>query len=269
MKELFKLIKAHNGINYLSIPEFEKTGVVKTAFTTRIGGISEGAFESLNMGGMTKDDPRKVNENRKKLNEALGIQNHTVVYLGQIHSDEIAVLKQDNIAKNEVMKINDTDAVVTNVPEVALVTLHADCIPVFFMDEINKVIALAHAGWRGTVQEIAAKTARTMKNEFGSRYENIKTAIGPGISSCCFETGTEVYEEFNNKFPYAEACFTKKEDGKYLIDLKKVNYLQLQKEGIKEILVSEFCTKCNEKLFFSHRRDNGITGRLAAVIAFR
>lgn len=262
--EPFKLEKAQNGVWYFSIPEFEKHGNVKTFFTTRIGGVSKEEFTSLNFGGYTRDIPEHVRENRRRVMEAVGIEDFTEAFVRQVHGDLVCCIQSKDILEEETLTINNADGITTNVENMLLLTLHADCLPLFFFDPVKRVVAVSHAGWRGTSKYIGPKTIMKMGVEFGSRPEDILTAVGPGISRCCFEVGPEVYEEFRSHFPRIDECADPKENGKYMMDLKKINEIQLAEAGAGMVLVSGYCTKCSEDIFFSHRRDNGKTGRMGA-----
>lgn len=264
---VFKLKKAPNGVQYLYIPIFDDTGLVRTFFTTRRGGASRGAFDSLNFGKYTEDAIENVNENRKCLFEALEIEKPVMVFPRQVHGDAVACLSKANVAGRDNMTIENTDAVITNLRHVILTTIHADCLAVYLLDPINKVIGLAHAGWRGTRENISAKTVNRMVQNLGAERENIVAAIGPGLDSCCFEVGPEVYEEFRTRFDYMEAFAVSKSKDKYHIDLKGLNTRQLKDAGVRQIHVSDYCTSCNPDLFFSHRRDCGRTGRMGAGIS--
>ncbi|MBQ4340104.1 MAG: peptidoglycan editing factor PgeF [Firmicutes bacterium] len=268
--EPFQLEKAENGVWYFSIPEFEKYGDVKTFFTTRVGGVSEGDFTSLNFGGYTSDRPESVQENRRRVYEANGIgEDMTEGFVRQVHGDHVCCIQSEDILQEDTFTINNADGITTNLDNMLLMTLHADCLPLYFYDTKKKVIAVTHAGWRGTLKNIGPKTIVKMNREFGSEPEDIIAAIGPGISLCCFEVGPEVYDEFKNVFHLIDECSYRKENGKYMLDLKKINEIQLKEAGVSKVLVSKYCTKCDDELFFSHRRDNGHTGRMGAGIILK
>ncbi len=263
-REPFSVVNSINGISYLRIPEFERYGNVKTFFTTRIGGVSTGEFSSLNYGGNTTDNPDNVTENRKRIFSALGISGFKQVYLNQVHGCNVYCIKADAIPSTEEIIIPDADGIITDSENLLITTLHADCLPLFFYDSEKNVIAVSHAGWRGTAKRIGEITIRKMQDVFGCVPENITAAVGPGIGKCCFEVGADVIEEFSKSFNRIDTCYEKKSGGKYMLDLKKINMLQLTDAGVKNILVSNYCTKCYEELFFSYRRDGGRTGRMGA-----
>ncbi len=255
------------GFQYFYIPILDDTGLVKTFFTTRRGGVSTGDFDSLNFGKYTEDDAGNVDENRKRLFSALGIENPIMVFPRQVHGDSVACIKKEDIQGHNNVTIEDTDAVITKLPHVILTTIHADCLVVYLMDPINKIIGLAHAGWRGTRENITAKTVNSMVEQLGADREEIIAVIGPGLGNCCFEVGPEVYEEFKVKTDDIDTYATRKTNGKYRIDLKGLNERQLKDAGVQKIQVTTYCTSCQPDLFFSHRRDLGRTGRMGAGIS--
>ncbi len=186
---------------------------------------------------------------------ALQLTDTPWVRIHQVHKDRIAVI--EDRPEGDVV-LEDYDALITNVPGLVLVTVHADCIPVQLYDPDQRVIAAVHAGWRGTALGIAGKAARQMRDRFGCR--NIQAYIGPGISLCCFEVGPEVIEAFQERY---EACI----EGDH-VDLKAINRMQLEAEGVRSIQVSDQCTFCSSR-FVSYRRDSGTDQRMASGICMR
>ncbi len=189
-----------------------------------------------------------------EVREALGLMDFPWVRSHQIHSDEIRYV--DSVLEDTYLE--GYDALVTAEPGIALVTVHADCIPVQLYDPDRGVIAAVHAGWKGTALGIAAKAATYMRDEFDCN--NIHAYIGPGISLCCFEVGEEVAERFMD---YEGACICFGE--KYHVDLKRVNEMQLKEAGVENISVSDSCTFCDDR-FVSYRRDGGTDQRMASII---
>ncbi len=265
--EMFKLRKSPNGVEYLYIPMFDDTGLVRTFFTTRKGGISEGDFDSLNFGKYTEDHMLNVVENRKRLFSALSIEKPIMVFPRQVHGDAVACLMAKDIEGQENVTIEDTDAVITNIRHVILTTVHADCLVVYLLDPVNKSIGLVHAGWRGTQKNISAKTVDLMIQKLGAKRENIIAVIGPGLDGCCFEVGPEVYEQFMTSLDCIEEFVSRNKNDKYLIDLKGLNTKQLKNAGVNQVYMTNYCTSCSPELFFSHRRDKGRTGRMGAGIS--
>lgn len=239
---------------------FENEKGVKAYFTTREGGVSVGEFKSLNMGFNTSDE--NVSRNRDITVKSLGVDVCEIVPT-QVHKTDIALIDK---AEEKRAFVGEYDALVTKKKNVLLTTCHADCLAVYLYDRENKVIGLAHAGWKGTLGEIAVKTFLKMRDELGACAETTVAAISPGISKCCFEVGAEVYEAFKEKFSYIDEAAVKKENGKYNLDLKELNLRQLKECGIENIEISNYCTSCRTDMFFSYRKEDGKTGRMCAGI---
>lgn len=219
-------------------------------FSERHGGISEPPFDSLNLGG-SEDLPEKIISNRKIALKELGLSIDNLCNLKQVHGNKVNLAKPGQ---------QEGDALVTNEPNLVIAISIADCYPILFYDEVSKVIGGAHAGWRGTVSQIAENTIKKML-KLGARVENIKVAIGQGICQNKFEVGTEVIEQFEQAgFP--STCWKENK-----IDLIACNKFVLLQNGIpeKNIWTMKRCTF--EEDFFSYRRDNGKTGRMWAVIS--
>lgn len=259
-----------NGVVYLAIPDFEETGMVKHCFTTRLGGVSKGIYDSLNTSIIKEDPLENVRRNLDLVCSAIGIDYTRLVFSDQVHGDNIRVVTEADIGKGLTLPsdIEDADGLMTNVPGVPLITFYADCVSLFFLDTKNKAIAVSHSGWKGTVLKIGAKTIKQMGEVYGTKPEDCLVGIGPSIGPECFEVGPEVAEEFRNAFDNWAEFIEPFGKEKFKIDLWKANKLLLMKLGIPEgnITVSGMCTKCNEDMFFSYRRDNGRTGSLSAIM---
>jgi len=240
---------------------------VRHGFTTRFGGVSEGVYASLNLGLTRGDVPAKVRENYRIFGEAMELCPEHILFARQIHSDIVWKMGAENRwpVLSEPSPY-EGDALITNEPGQPLMIFIADCIPILFYAADSHAVGAAHAGWRGTVADIAGKTARRLCEEYGGTAENLYAAIGAGISFCCFETGPEVYEAV--KALGLEEFARAKENGKYHIDLKAVNRALLIRAGIapEHISVSEECTKCMPDKYWSHRATKGVRGSQAAFI---
>ena len=239
---------------------FENEKDIKAYFTTRDGGVSVGEFTSLNMGFNTADE--NVIKNRDIVVKSLGTKVCEIIPT-QVHKTDIALIDE---ALDQRIFVGEYDALVTKRKNVLLTTCHADCLAVYLYDKENKVIGLAHAGWKGTLGKIAVKTLQKMCKELGANEKTTIAAISPGISKCCFEVGTEVYEAFKENLSYVDNYTVKKENGKYNLDLKGINLKQLHDCGITGVELSPYCTSCNTDMFFSHRKEKGKTGRMCAGI---
>ena len=239
-----------------------------------MGGVSKGKYASFNMSLSNGDRSKSVRKNHDILLGALGLDPEKAVLSHQTHTDNIRIVKEQDIGKGIVIHrdYNDVDGLITNLKDVTLVTQFADCVPLLFYDPVNEVIAASHAGWRGTVQEIGRKTVEKMTAEFGSDPKNIKAAIGPSIGKCCYEVDDPVFESFIPlTYIPTQKIFTKKENGRYMLDLWTANRLILENAGIKKlnICVTVRCTCCNSQFFHSHRASGGSRGNLAAIIALK
>jgi YfiH family protein len=262
-------------VEYIQFKNFIKyQDTIAHCFTTRIGGVSTGECEALNLGFNRNDTRENVIENYKRISQCLGIDYNNMVFSNQIHANKIKSIDENDRGKGIIFKsdIIGYDGLITNKRNVAIVTFYADCVPVFFFDPIKKVIAISHSGWRGTVKEIARETVIKMESEYGCIPKDIETAIGPSIGKCCFEVGEEVYTEFVNNLPWSEGfCVKPGNQNKWYIDLKGIIEQTLIEAEIstKKLCNSEICTKCNKDTFFSHRGDNGRTGSLAAIMQLK
>lgn len=184
-----------------------------------------------------------------------------------MHGSNVAVVDEALAGKGAEAysdAVKNTDALVTNLPQLPLMLFFADCVPVIFADPVSGSIGLAHAGWRGTVAGIVASTIAKMQVAFGAKPENILAGIGPSIGQCCYEVDDKVYEAGKK---YA-GCFTLKENGRYMADLQAWNRLALLDAGLlpQNIYNASVCTQCSKELFFSYRAENGKTGRMGVTI---
>jgi len=224
------------------------------------------------MGLHVLDDPSLVCRNRQLVAESLGPVNNWVVG-EQVHGNRVAVVDETHRGAggfDVASAIQDTDALVTSSPDVVLLTLAADCVPMLFYDTIAGVIGVAHAGWRGTALGVAANTVRTMCDEFGARPETIQVALGPHIKSCCYEVDERVKQSFCEQYGTQPSWFEPTRDKHYQLDLGKANESIVLNCGIlpHHIDIHPLCTSCHRKLFFSHRAE-GKTGRLAGIISLK
>jgi YfiH family protein len=263
-------LRKHEDVWYYTIASFEKTRLVKHGFSTRKGGVSTGYYSTLNLGIKKKDSREAIEENFKRLCQAVEIEPESMVLSQQVHQDRIIIVGADDRGKGifRDTDISGVDGLMTNEPGVALVTFYADCVPLFFLDPIHGVIALSHAGWRGTVAKIGAKTINKMCRIFGTRPEDCLVGVGPSIGPCCFEVDLPVMEQFSQAFPQYDDIILPGRPGKYYIDLWKANCLQLEELGVctHHITLASLCTCCHKEIFFSHRGDKGRTGSMAAIL---
>lgn len=260
---MFHTIKNGN-LEYLTA---DTLGDAVHCFSTRYGGVSEGYLSSMNLGTSRGDRFENVVENYRILGSAVGFSPEEVVHTWQEHTDIILRVGKADCGKGLFRNQPDIcDGLITNEPGVALVCFAADCTPILLYDPVQKVVAAVHAGWRGTANGIAAKAVRRMTQEFGSDPKNIRAAIGPCISQCCFETDEDVPQAMLAAFGSEAEAFIEKRGEKYFVDNKSLNRLWLTREGLAQIDVSPDCTKCQPDRFWSHRVTKGKRGSLAGII---
>ena len=244
---------------------------VPHCFTTRRGGVSTGIFDSLNLGNHRGDDPENVTENYRRITEALGFTPDRLVLTRQIHSDTVRTVTSRDRAGLDHRSYPECDALITREPGVALMIFTADCTPILFHDPVTGAVGAAHAGWRGTAQDIAGKTVAAMVEAFGCDVKNIRAAIGPNLGQCHFETDGDVPHALIGTFGREALLHIKKQGDKFHPDLKAINALALCRRGVDpgNIEISECCTWCESDRFWSHRVTRGDRGSQGALITCR
>ncbi|PDO11811.1 MAG: hypothetical protein BLM47_01000 [Candidatus Reconcilbacillus cellulovorans] len=259
-------------------------GCLSAGISTRLGGVSEGPFCSLNGAFHVGDDPQRVLENRRRLCEAIGLPFDAWTCAEQVHGSRVAVVGEIDRGRGRMRRddaIGEYDAMITKTPGVMLAAFFADCAPIWMFDPVGGSAGLAHAGWRGTVAGVAVKTLEAMVESFGARPENVRVAIGPAIGACCYTVNgsvaervaalfDEIAEESENGAIFSDIMRRVSPDADvWRLDLKKLNRFLLIKAGILSghIEISEWCTGCRTDLWYSHRREGGRTGRMTAWIA--
>ena len=260
---------------YLKYPMLENTGIVRHGFSTRLGGVSQGCYASLNLSFDRGDREEAVRENFRRIGEAMGVRCEDMVLSRQTHTTNVRVVTEDDRGKGIVRErdYTDVDGMVTNVPGICLVTSYADCVPLYFVDPVKRVIGLSHSGWRGTVGKIGKKTVEVMKDTFGSDPGDILAAVGPSVCMDCYEVSEDVIERVKEAFSEHlwEQLFYRKPDGRYQLDLWKANELIFREAGISEehIAVTNVCTHCNSDILYSHRAAGDKRGNLCAFLALK
>ncbi len=269
----FKLYRCGD-LAYLFVPSFATTGLVAHAFTTRLGGVSLSPYSSLNLGLHVGDDPQKVIANRQLICEALGVDISRLVAGQQVHGDKVVTVGAAHAgrgATSEGDALPGVDALVTGEPYVLLSSYYADCVPLLFLDPVRRVIALAHAGWKGTVQNIGIKTLHHMIEKHGCKAEDILVAVGPAIGPCCYEVDAPVMKAVEMCLPGGSVPACSGKPGRWWLDLPVVNYRLLLGAGVRaeNISMAACCTACRDGLFYSYRKQNGSTGRMASLIMLK
>ena len=259
-------------IQLLQFDIFKQFGNILNYSTCRTGGVSENHLSSLNLGFTVGDNPEKVTENRLLLANKLGIDAFDMIFAKQSSEDEVAVVKSSMKASKigEIHpKLINVDALVTNETGLCISVLTADCVPVLIYDSEKKVIAVVHAGWKGTSMKIVLKTILKMIEEFKTNPKNIFAVIGPSISPSVYEIGNDVIEIFQNSFGTDSKKILQPISGsKSLLDMWLANSLLLQELGVpqNQIEFCNYCTYSNPDKFFSARFNKNLTGRFATGI---
>ncbi|WP_339319464.1 peptidoglycan editing factor PgeF [Paenibacillus sp. FSL R10-2734] len=258
---------------------------ITAGFTGRQGGASKEPYDSLNCAFHVGDAPEDVLRNRVALTEALDFKPEAWTCGEQTHGAEIAVVREADRGrgqKDRASAFQTTDGLLTDVPGVLLTSFYADCVPLYFYDPVHQVVGLAHAGWKGTVAQIAAAMVNKMENTYGSHPQDIFAAIGPSIGDCCYEVDDYVMEhvrhlegDLNKSIETADSVglyrVSDTDENKYMLNLKEMNRRIMIKAGIlpTHIECTSWCTSCNQDLFFSYRKENGVTGRMTSWIGIK
>ncbi|WP_027408212.1 peptidoglycan editing factor PgeF [Anoxybacteroides tepidamans] len=246
-------------------------GVV-AGFTTKQGGVSDPPFATFNVGLHVGDANPSVESNRRKLAGLLQFPIERWVCSEQTHGSRIEKVTRCDAGKGALhleTAIADTDGLYTEEAGILLALCFADCVPLYFAAPNHGMIGVAHAGWKGTVKNIAGEMVRLWRHNEQIPLDEVVVAIGPSIGSCCYIVDDRVMEAAEKALGMKEALpYREVSIGQYALDLKELNRLLLIKEGVPEqqIHMSHYCTSCTKDLFFSHRRDRGRTGRMMAFI---
>ncbi len=226
-------------------------------FTDRLGGVSDGVYESLNISSNVGDDIKNVIRNRQIIADKNNFLLENLVYMKQIHSNNVKIINNSFI--NE---IKECDGVITSKRKIPLMTMAADCAPVLIYDRDKKVVSAIHSGREGTKKEIVLTALELFVKEYNSKVKNIVVAVGASIGQCCYEVSKEIAKEIDKKY-------IKQKESSFYLDVKSMIKDQLLQFGIKEknIQISPICTCC-DKDYFSYRRD-GECGRFCGIIMLK
>lgn len=237
--------------------------------STRNGGFSKPPYDSLNLGFHVRDNPETVLKNRQHLAAVLGIPLDSFTTARQVHGCNVVTIEKPRGAFHYDLAIAGMDAMVTNVPNICLMVLQADCVPMLFFDAKRKVIGAVHAGWKGTLSKIAQNTVRALQERFDCLPKNIYVGIGPSIGPCCYEVGAEIISKVKDcRGVYKGYISATIPEGKGYFNLWEANKRQLIQMGIpeKNVEIARICTRCSHDQFFSYRYQQKETGRFGAGI---
>jgi len=248
-------------ISYYTFSALDHYNLVHGVFM-RYGGVSPKPWSSLNLATSVGDSRESVIENRRRITKCLLLQEDSIFDVWQVHSNRVIHAEDSRKLDQPHQK---ADSIITNKPNVTIMMLFADCVPIMLYDPKNNVAALAHAGWQGTLNGVVGETVKSMQEKYACKPEDLVACIGPSICVDHYEIGKDVAEEVERSFNNTEQILIKK-DGKIHLDLRVANQIILKKYGVKKIQNSNICTACNTSDWYSHRAEEGKTGRFAAVI---
>ncbi len=264
-----------NGVEYLTFPMLEQTGISQHLFTTRIGGASQGIYASMNLSFTRGDDCQAVLENFRRIAALFDAAPEDFVCSDQTHTANIRHVTAADRGKGVIRAkdYHDIDGLITDEPGLILSTFYADCVPLYFVDPKRKAIGLSHSGWKGTAEAIGPKTLQAMAKAFGTHPEETYAAIGPSICGTCYEVSADVAERFKGaafgSVPDSKVLWDGKNPDKFQLDLREANRRLLLQAGIRpeHLEVADLCTCCKPDYLFSHRASNGKRGNLGAFLS--
>lgn len=266
----------NDDILYFTFNGLENTGIVKHCFSSRLGGVSKGHLSTMNLSYMRGDEKECVDENYRRIAKVLGCKIEDIVCSDQTHTTNVKKVMADDKGKGIVKPrdYKDIDGLITNEPGIALATFYADCVPLYIVDPVHHAIGLSHSGWRGTVKRMGAVTLKKMKEEYGTKPEDVYAAIGPSICQDCYEVSKDVADEFREAFLAQrdeDKLLYQKSEEKFQLNLWYANYCVFREAGVpeKNIEVTDVCTCCNPDILFSHRASKGMRGNLGAFLMLK
>jgi len=236
------------------------------AVFTRQGGVSPEPWGSLNVGGTVGDDLARVRENRLLSFKALGCKADSIFDVWQVHSADVVCARAPRPVDESYRQ---ADIILTDKPDVTLFMRFADCVPILVYDPRKAVIGVAHAGWMGTLRDVALATIHAMSKQYNSNPADVVACIGPSIGPDHYEIGADVILQVMQKFGDESEQVLKSHNGKIHFDLWKTNQILLERAGVGKIEVSGICTACHTDDWFSHRAEKGRTGRFGALISLQ
>lgn len=254
---------SHSSLRYYTFPLLDGQAVLHGVFT-RQGGVSPQPWASLNQGGTVGDERVHVVENRRRVFAALDLPVESVYDAWQVHGTHAICTQQPRPLDAPHEK---ADIILTDQPGISLFMRFADCVPVVLYDPRRRVVGLVHAGWRGTVARAAGVAVARMREQYGSRPEDVLAGVGPSICTAHYEVGEEVQLAARAAFGAQAEHLLVPTAGGVHFDLWGANQFALQAAGVRQVEVAGLCTACHTEDWFSHRAEHGQTGRFGAIIA--
>ncbi|GFP34534.1 polyphenol oxidase [Candidatus Hakubella thermalkaliphila] len=240
-------------------------------FTTRLGGISQGSYATLNLSFKVGDEEERVIRNRSKLFDILNLPLQQLTCAEQVHGDRVFLVTKELAGRgafSQESSISGTDAMITRETNLPLAMFYADCLPVILISSSQRIVAIVHAGWKGTYAEVSAKTLRQMRRQVRDNLEDLAVYFGPSIRGCCYQVDGELFGQFRKKFPlHSRSCFLER-GSSYFLDLEQINRESLKIQGVEKTRMASlgYCTACHNDLYFSFRKSRRETGRQAGVV---
>lgn len=258
------MLKNSNGIAYITSPVFPETAA--HGFLTRVGGVSAPPFDSLNFDARDSDPQTNIDENIRRASTALDAGLEDLATVNQVHGDAIHIVTDRARPRDRP----EADAVITGLTDAPVGVLTADCLPILLFDGVNGVAGAVHAGWKGTAKGIVIKAIEAMGRAYGTKPRDILCALGPYIGPCCYTVGEEVEFAIRSSFGHTGGFMERNGNG-WRLDIGLLNMRQLMSAGVPRdgIGFEPSCTSCNNRLFFSYRKDGGRTGRQLSFIMLR
>ncbi len=266
------ILKDADTVPYLAFKPLLDIPWLRHGFSTRLGGVSEGIYESMNLGLDRGDDNDKVIENYSRICNGIGIDYRELVFTDQVHKTNIRIATTADKGKGILYErdYDEIDGHMTDTAKLPLLVFGADCVPLFFVDTEHKAIGLAHSGWKGTANKIGRVMADKMHDVYNTDYSKLIVVIGPSICKQCYEVSKDVYNAFSEKYNVEELkeCFEYKGNDKYMLDLWEANNKALISAGVRSENIHKcgVCTMCRKDLMFSHRRDGLNRGSMAGFL---
>lgn len=257
-------------IRYKNLDKY--TDIIQHFSSTRIGGVSERTYASLNLGLYSNDKPQNITNNRALLCAELGITDSQLINAHQVHGIDIKRIDNDflqMLLPDQQSALEAYDALITNVPNVCIAVTTADCVPIILFDPQHKAVGAIHSGWRSTLNNITKETIVKMQEVYGTQSQQLVAAIGPCISQSVYEVGEDVFSAFVSKDDNYKQFFIEKNNQKYLFDIRATVCQQLEEMEVTNIEVSEYCTFTNDDLFFSARKLGLNSGRMLSGIMIK
>lgn len=267
------ICRDREGIKFITQPDWQQAGV-DLGFSTRMGGVSPGAYDSLNLGLHVGDRDELVRENRRRFLAGFDANLEDTVCCQQVHGSRVSHIDKTDRGRGACTldtAIADCDALITNQPGIYLLSFYADCVPVYFYDPLNRAIGIAHCGWQGTMAGIVLETLEAMRKEYQTVAEQAEIFIGPGIGACCFYIQKDLVRHVHAELGHLHDIISEDAEGLVTWDLQETNRQLLVAGGVREdnISVCKICTSCHPEWFYSHRREHGNTGRMGALLGLR